>query len=618
MTGDADVLAVRCGAPFRARRAFYHALAHALALAPRPAGAVFETTATEVAPWALVRPARIVDELARAGGAEYGALDVRPPPYAVRPPAPRRVERFGFVAPIVPTSIWKADPVPLAAPPLDSLLGPGGWLGLQTFWVKIGDASLGVLRRFRLAELTRSDLLDRFDAVGAAIAYDWTIATNQPAVSRRSGPGARRAWKWRRGNAVPEGAWRIGPPDIASVSAELRWWGSGPGARAPEGHAVVFGASGAGKTTYLRHRAAATIREGRPVVAIDLHGDLVPGVVARLAPAARERVIAIDASDRPVPGIAALTGRDGDDRAAGVLVASVKRLTADGNDVYWGFRLERIFDTFVRLVQEAGGSLLDLFDLLTSADRRDAARLASRRPELVRFLDELEPVVRRTPDFLWSAATRLSKIALVPGLAELLAPADGGIPLEELIRAGRSVLVRIPLARLGPEAAGLAGTLVLARVFLGLAGRSEGGDAGPPVLVLLDEVQGFSPRLVAEVLAESRKFGVRAIVATQYPDRLAPEVRAAAAGASTHFLAFRVPPASAAGAGAWLGLEPEVAQRLLPALAPGRGIELDAETGALCSISALPDAPTDPEAAWRDAVERTRVAHRAIGRVLIR
>ncbi len=179
------------------------------------------------------------------------------------------------------------------------------------------------------------------------------------------------------------------------------------------------------------------------------------------------------------------------------------------------------------------------------------------------------------------------------------------MPVESLVSEGRSLFVRLPFARLGPEAAGLAGTLVLARIFLGLAGRDAPERKGPPVLLVLDEVQGFSPRLVGEVLAESRKFGVRAVVATQYPERLVPEVRSAAAGASTHFVAFRVPPPSAAEAGGWLGLDRVAAERLLPALPTGRAVELDPETGSLRSLVPAMEAVEDCETAWRESVART-------------
>lgn len=600
-----DSAAIRCRAPFRVRQLMYHALAHAVAGATGTAGVLFETAASEPCAWAIVRPARVLDALAESFRTEFSPVDSCDSPPRLGPPS-GGCERIGVVSRLGAAARWTPEGVPLGSPPLDRLLGPGGWLGFQTFWIRSPHGALWVARRFRFSAPTRAELRDRFDRVAGAVAYDWSNGTGGPATAGPGPFGARSGWGLRSLRGMPAEAWISCGADAAAATAEVRWIGPAPPPGPPIGHAVVFGSSGAGKTTYLAHRASEAIARGERVVAIDLHGDLSPAVLAGVPSTALGRVIAVDAGERPVPGIATLTGSAGDDRATALLVAAVKRLSADGTDVYWGFRLERIFDVFVRVVQESGGTLLDLYDLLTSRDRRDAARLATRRPELARFLEELEPVVRRTPDFLWSAANRISKVALVPALAELLAPARGGIPVESLISEGRSLLVRIPTARLGPEAATLAGTLVLARVFLGLAGRRAADAEDRATLLILDEVQGFSPRLVAELLAESRKFGLRAIVATQYPERLATEVRSAAAGASTHFVAFRSPPPSAADAGSWLGLDRAVAERVLPALPPGHGIELDPETGALRPVARPPRG--DPaEGRWADAVRRTRV-----------
>ena len=226
---------------------------------------------------------------------------------------------------------------------------------------------------------------------------------------------------------------------------------------------------------------------------VDLHGDLAPAILGRLSPESRLRVVAVDATLPPVPGVAALVPDGPRDRAAAHLVAALKRLSPDGTDLYWGFRLERIFDTFVRLALETGGSLTDLYDLLTNPDRRDAARLATRSVELARFLDELSPVVRRNPEFLWSASTRLSKVVLVPALRELLAPEEGGLPVEALLTEGRSLLVRLPFASLGPEAAAFAATLLLGRIYLGVAATAERRGRPFPVSVVLDEVQATPP-----------------------------------------------------------------------------------------------------------------------------
>lgn len=599
-----EVAAVRCRAPFPVRRAFYATLARAVAGARRPAGVVLEATATDRVPWMLVRPARLLDDVLLDAGDRYGPLSVRPPPESPRPP-PRVRERTGVVVPVRPTPS-ASEPLPPVPPSLPSLLGPDGWLAVQTFWIGGPEEGLYTARRFRFAAPDRAAVDARYDRIAAAVAFDWTTATGRPATTVRAGWGAAAGWTRRSVRRIPPVAWYRATPEALAGSAETRWLAPDIAGVPPTGHTVVFGSSGAGKTTYLADRAAEAIARGDPVVAIDLHGDLVPAVCARIPSGCVDRVVAVDAERLPTPGIAALVGVGADDRAAALLVATVKRLSADGTDVYWGFRLERIFDTFVRLVQETGGSLLDLYDLLTREERRDAARLATRRPELARFLDELEPVVRRTPDFLWPAASRLSKVALVPSLGALLAPRDGGLPLEALVAQGRSVLVRLPFGRIGPEAAALAGTFVLARAFLGLAGADSRPGGGRPVLLVLDEVHGFSPRLVAEVLAESRKFGVRVAVATQYPDRLAPEVRSAAAGAATRFVAFRVPPPTAGEAGAWLGFDPDVAARLLPTLPAGHGVELDTDDGGWRSVAPAGAMPLPGSERWERVVRRTR------------
>jgi hypothetical protein len=600
-----DAASLRCRAPYRVRVLLYRALAHEIAVTAVPAGAVFESTASDPIPWVTVRPGGLLGAALRGSPVEFGPVDAVASGTAPRPPG-GLFDRVGTVVsePTLPSN-------DLALPPIDPStvgrrLASSDWLAVQTFWLRGSHGGVWCARRFRFASPDRPGYEDRFAEVARAIARDWSGNGGATTIVARWGFGARRSWAARSVTDIPARAWTRSLPTQLAPRAEVPGLSFGDGPATVAGHSVVFGSSGAGKTTYLARRAAEAIRRGVATVVVDLHGDLAPAVVARLGPADRGSVYGLDASDPPVPGISALAPGPDEDRIAAVLVAAVKRLSADGTDVYWGFRLERIYDTFVRLVLESRGTLVDLYDLLTSEDRRDAARASTRRPELARFLDELRPVVRRNPDFLWSAATRLSKVVLVPALAELLAPPEGGLPIEEMLANGDSILVRLPIARLGPEAATLAGTLVLARIFLGVAGTSPGDRLAPEVQLVLDEVQGFSPRLVAEVLAESRKFGMRAIVATQYPERLAPELRAAAAGASTQFVAFRVPSPAAAEAGEWLGLDRLRAEALLPDLPPGRGVETDPETGRLVPIPPDPGSSVGAAAAWSEVVGRTR------------
>ncbi len=386
----------------------------------------------------------------------------------------------------------------------------------------------------------------------------------------RAGRGARRELRTgalRRFASRPAFLWEARRvPTLAPPGPPYAF----PSADGPREHAVLFGASGAGKTARLVDWGARAIQGGRPVVAFDLHGDLGPGLVAALDAATRERIVAIDAEAAEGPGIDLLGPGAERDRAH--LVGAFRRGSDDRGELYWGHRLERIFDVFVGLTAEEGGGLGDLYALLTEERRREAARLGTASPMRAEFLDGLRPILARNPEFLWPAAARVARVVGSEPLARRFASADGGIDLGALVEAGRSVVLRLPIGLLGPEAAGLAATLVAARLYLDRTRLGE--PTRSPLLFLFDEAQAFSPLLLSEILSEGRKFGVTAVVASQYPGRLAPALREAAAGAVSVHLAMRTPEAALEATRRWMGWADLEATRALSALPTGAALAL--------------------------------------------
>ena len=600
-----------CRAPPSLRRQWYGDLARLLAASRAPAAALFESEADgerEAETILTVRPAGVVRALRESPAGTSVELEER----TAKPPAPPpsfRGARLGFVTRAVGprNSPHDDEHATIDRIGIRAAVAAGGWLGLQTFWLPTGRGTLWLARRFRVAARTRTEVDRRFFEVGTAVAAAWCQRLRLAASFREGTFGQAREWRNGGIRTIPTDGWFERSPEAAARTALSTGGAEESSAEQPlSTPAIVLGASGAGKTTFLARETARRVRRGEAVVVIDVHGDISPAVLARLEPEFRARVLALDVTARPVPGIAALALQGSLDRAVAHLVAAVKRLTPDGTDLYWGFRLERVFDTFVRLAVESGGSLLDVYDLLTNPGRREAARLSTRSAELARFLDELSPVVRRNPEFLWSAATRLSKLVLVPALRELLAPEGGGLPVEALLAEGRSVFVRLPFASLGPEGSAFAATLVLGRVYLGLAALAEERGRRAPVFVVLDESHVFSPRLVAELVTEGRKFGLHPVIATQYPERLAHELQAAARGALRGFVAFRVPRPSAVEVGAWLGLGPSEAVELLPNLPTGHGLARDPSSEEVRPIVPEGTAPVDDPATWQEAVTKTR------------
>jgi DNA helicase HerA-like ATPase len=443
----------------------------------------------------------------------------------------------------------------------------------------------------------------------AASAIERLQSEGVPAEIREVANTFRRRRAWTSG-AV--GSFRVGPLERLRSSAAS---GIALGVPVPvrvddtalARHVVVVGASGSGKSTWLAQVAAERVERGASVVAFDLHGDLGPAIAARLTPSGRRRLVAVDAASSPdrIPGVRLLQATTPKDREreAAHLVAALKRLTGESGDVYWGYRLERTFDTFVRLVQEEGGGLRDLYELLTDARRRDAARLTTRQPAVASFLDELPALLRRNAEYLAPAAGRVAKVALSPTVVRLLDPAGPGLSVLELLREGRSIVWRLPFAEIGPESSTFAATLLASHAYLALA--AEGAPAaGPGVVFVLDEGSAISPRLAAEMLAEGRKFGVGVVLATQYPGRLAPEARAAAEGAAGTHLVFRVPSPVAGTTAEWAGLARSCAP-LLEALPDGVAIVSRSGDGGGRGTLSVPPAGSDDGESWSWCVDAT-------------
>lgn len=481
--------------------------------------------------------------------------------------------------------------------------------GTQVHWLAIGNGRLAVRPRWHLgaaadraapAVAPWAAWVDRLARAGTVAAAQANRARGRELRFWHSGasPGDRGARLEVRAALAAE---LLLPPAIA------RW----PSPPAPGRHLAIFGTTGSGKTGALATLAAEQVRAGSGVVVLDLHGDLAVRTLTELCHAERRRLVALDATaDPPGPGVALFVDRSpaGQAREAAHAVAALRRLSNERGETFWGHRLERIFDVTLRRVQEEGGTLADLHALLTDPDRREAARLATAIPAVARFFDELPATLRRNPEYLQSAAARLEKVVLDPRLRALLAsdPSDA-LPLTDLLRAGRSVIVRLPVGELGPEAAGFAASLIAGRLYLAMAAAAPltPAELRQPAryLWVLDEAHLLSPGLLTELFTEGRKFGIAVAIASQYPERLALDLRVAVRASTAGLLLFRTTGAAAAELARWSGLAPEHAERL-SALADGTALRL--VDGSAPGIVVAPAAPSLEPVNWAATLAQSR------------
>lgn len=538
------------------------------------------------------------------GEAEFGIVEPAAPP-----PADSTARGERAAGPHEPMARAEAE----LAPDVPALAGPrppaaGLWFALQSHLVPDGRGSLALWLRLCAhrhggrgspVEAVAPELTARGSLLGLAVGEVAALG-NRQRVAREWRSGAVHAFRSARPFRV----------EAAQAGRLLAAGVPGPEPAGTElGHTICFGASGSGKSAFLADLARQRVRAGAPSVVLDLHGTLGPELLAGLEEAERERIVAIDPSaPGPVVGLPLLRG--GSPAEAELeraqLLAALRRLGAHDGELYWGFRIDRVLDSFLALAQEGGGDLRELAALLTDPHRRELARRRTGSAALAGFLEELPALLRRNPEFLWPATARLGRLLLSPRLLACVAPRGPGIEPLALFASGRSLVLRLPIGALGPESAELLATLLVTRVFLDLAQRGTvGGAERPGVLLFVDEAHRLSPYLLTELLGEGRKFGLGVVAATQYPERLDPQARAAAAGAANRHLLFRLPRSLAREAGRWAGLPPELSERLLPTLPPGSAVE--AVVGPRAPrrlIRVAPPRPPDP-LGWAERLARS-------------
>jgi RNA 2',3'-cyclic 3'-phosphodiesterase len=552
-----------------------------------------ERRAPPIAPWIGMPPEAWRRSsaflLLGAGEADRAA----PGPFAIRDPRtlPESLRAASFVEP----------PIGPAAP---------RWAAAQIHWAP---APHGRLRAAARLWLVAPEAAPGPASWSGPIA-DRVARLGFDAVLERRGYDRRAAREWS------SGAWHRVRPRARLVlrpaeAARLALLGGVPPRRPPaaaSSHTVVFGASGSGKSAFVVAAVRARLRAGRPAVLFDVHGDLGPRVVAGAGPEELARLVAIDATGpAPVPGVRILGGGAITAEAERAhALAALRRLGAEEGGVYWGFRLDRVFDTMLRLAQEEGGDLRDVYELLVDPARRDLARARTRSALAARFLDELPAILRRNPEFLWPAAARLHRIVFDERLAELVAPRGLPLAADERLERGEVLLWRLPFGLFGPEGVALATSLLATHLYLRRVERATTSGAAPTeVLFALDEAQLISPRLVTEMLGEGRKFGVALLVASQFPERLATELRAAAAGAAGTHVLFRIPRPQTSDLARWVGLPVREAEQLAT-LPDGVALRSASAPGGRRERVEVPPGPTPDPGAWAERVATTHAPFR--------
>lgn len=311
-----------------------------------------------------------------------------------------------------------------------------------------------------------------------------------------------------------------------------------------EGHTIVLGKTGMGKSTLLLNMAiqAAYDPEGA-LFLIDPHGNLATSLAMALGEEFRDRIVYIAPHRVPV-GLNLLHAES--EEAKTLLVSDVKAALArvattilKRDTGSWGTRIDYIMTNLLRaLVEVPGSNLVDAMRILEDRDGKVSRALAEYLREnglgddlLISFLEESLPSLKS--DERRSSINRLSPLVSNPVVRRSVCHRSRTVNIDDVVR-GKIVIAELPKSRLGEDIVAVIGSVLISNVWSALLRHRP----SRRVYIFVDEFHNFDIPTFHSLLSEGRKFGARLVMATQFTKQIAAKTLDSIRGNCINFVAF--------------------------------------------------------------------------------
>jgi DNA helicase HerA-like ATPase len=309
------------------------------------------------------------------------------------------------------------------------------------------------------------------------------------------------------------------------------------------GHIYLIGKTGTGKSTLLLNMLVSDIRQGYGVALIDPHGDLAEDVldlipenrvndVIYFNPADMEYPIAFNPIEKVHP--------DHHHLVASGHISVFKKIWPE----FWGPRLEHILrHSILTLLEYPDGSLLDLPRLLTDKDFRAEVLKHVKHQQVREFWtyefdkysawlrsEAISPILNKVGHFLTSTPLR-----------NIVGQRKNTLDIRKVMDEGKVLIVNLAKGKLGEDNSALLGAMIVTKIQLAAMSRADIPECERrPFYLFVDEVHNFLTLSFANVLSESRKYGLNLTLAHQYIEQLDEKIRAAVFGNVGTIISFRV------------------------------------------------------------------------------
>ncbi len=311
-------------------------------------------------------------------------------------------------------------------------------------------------------------------------------------------------------------------------------------------HTHVIGQPGTGKSRALESWIIQDIAAGRGVGVLDPHGDLYQNLVFIIAemavqqPKLAERVILLDPNQplwtvgfnplEPIRGIS-------QERLAWFLTDVIIKIWKI--DAASAPRMLRLLTYTFLTLSEFRSSLVDLPRFLTDEDWRDNLVARTKHREVVDYFRyEFPTTPAAIQQWITPVLNKIGPLIFDPDVRLMLA-AGSTINFRKIIDQKSVLLVNLAKGILGEGSSALLGAFIMAHLQQAALSRADSRQR-EPFFLYLDEFQSYTTDNIKDILAESRKYGLSLVLAHQYLNQLAEDLRGAVLNTAGTVACFRL------------------------------------------------------------------------------
>lgn len=307
-------------------------------------------------------------------------------------------------------------------------------------------------------------------------------------------------------------------------------------------HLYCLGSSGVGKSKALANWILNDMIEKRGCGVIDPHGDLIRDILDHpyFNP---ENVILIDLCDPDyIITFNPLEIQSGLDPFTQTLeLVEVFRKIWDLSDAATPRLLEILRNSVYTLI-EAGGTMLDIEPLLTNGDYRDQMIPYVKNEAVALFWKnrfEKWSEKDRT-QYIESTLNKVSTFTSDPRIRLMLSGKKSSVDFRSIMDSEKTVLINLSKGVLKTNSY-LLGALFVAKIQMAAMSRVDmPAQMRIPFYFYVDEFQNYATESFAEIMSESRKYGLSLILAHQNLNQLDSKLRSMILANAKNFVLFRL------------------------------------------------------------------------------